>query len=213
LNFLREVSITGSFVIAITYIVMFFILKGNGFNPGEVWGYAGGTTGIFTYIFTKAIYFGVGVTILLLGVRMLIAEIIPAFKGIAEKVVPGAIPALDCPLLFPFAPNALIIGFIVAMITSTLTILLTAGMFPTVIIPLTFTCFFEIGCAAIISNAQGGIRGCIIGTAVAGIVMVFLVGFGSYFFGHTINNWMLVYGGQDFSLWGIVEGLIARLIA
>lgn len=211
LNFLREVSITGSLVIAVTYLVMYVILRANGFQPGQVWGYAGGSSGIFTYIFTKSISFGVGVTILLLGVRLLIAEIIPAFKGIAEKVVPGAIPALDCPLLFPFAPNALIIGFIVAMITSSITILLTAGMFPTVIIPLTFTCFFEIGCAAIISNAQGGIRGCIIGTAAAGVVMVFLVGFGSYFFGHTINNWMLVYGGQDFSLWGIIEGAAARL--
>ena len=32
------------------------------------------------------------------------------------------------------------------------------------------------------------------------------------FFGNTIGNWMLVYGGQDFSLWGIVEGFIARLL-
>lgn len=212
LGFLREVSITGSIVICLTYIVMFFILKANGLVPGEVWGYAGGTTGIFTFIFTKAIYFGVGVTIMLLGVRMLISEIVPAFKGIAEKIVPGAIPALDCPVIFNFAPNALIIGFIVAMITSTITIILTAGMFPTVIIPLTFTCFFEIGCASIIGNATGGIRGCIVGAALSGIIMVFLVGFGSYFFGNTINNWMLVYGGQDFSLWGIVEGAIARLI-
>ena len=45
------------------------------------------------------------------------------------------------------------------------------------------------------------------------LVMVFLVGFGSYFFNNTIQPWMLVYGGQDFSLWGILEGLIARLIA
>ena len=187
-------------------------MKANGLVPGEVWGYAGGKTGIFTFIFTKAIYFGVGVTIMLLGVRMLIAEIVPAFKGIAEKVVPGAIPALDCPVIFNCAPNALIIGFIVAMITSTITIILTAGMFPTVIIPLTFTCFFEIGCASIIGNATGGIRGCIVGAALSGIIMVFLVGFGSYFFGNTINNWMLVYGGQDFSLWGIVEGAIARLL-
>ena len=109
--------------------------------------------------------------------------------------------------------NALIIGFIVAMITSIVTIILTAGMFPTVIIPLTFTCFFEIGCASIIGNATGGVRGCIIGAAVSGIIMVLLVGFGSYFFNNTIQSWMLVYGGQDFSLWGIVEGLIARLIA
>ncbi|NLM61768.1 MAG: PTS ascorbate transporter subunit IIC [Clostridiales bacterium] len=213
LGFLREVSITGSIVICLTYIVMALILMANGFVPGEVWGYAGGNTSIFTYIFTKSVYFGVGVTVMLLGVRMLIAEIVPAFQGIAEKVVPGAIPALDCPVVFSYAPNALIVGFIVAMITSTITIILTAGMFPTVIIPLTFTCFFEIGTAAIVGNATGGIRGCIIGAALSGVIMIFLVGFGSYFFGNTINNWMLVYGGQDFSLWGIIEGLIARLIA
>ena len=213
LGFLREVSITGSIVIALTYIVMAIILKVNGFNPGEVWGYAGGSTGIFTYIFTHAIYFGVGVTVMLQGVRMLIAEIIPAFKGIADKFVPGAIPALDCPVIFGYAPNALTLGFIVAMITSIITIIITAGMFPTVIIPLTFTCLFEIGCASIIGNATGGVRGTIIGAAVSGVVMVLLVGFGAYFFSNTIQSWMLVYGGQDFSLWGIIEGLIARLLA
>ena len=212
INFLKEVSITGSIVICLTYIVMSFILKANGFVPGEVWSFAGGSTSAFTYIFTKSIYFGVGVTVMLLGVRMLIAEIVPAFKGIADKVVPGAIPALDCPVLFNYAPNALIIGFVVAMITSTITIILTAGMFPTVIIPLTFTCFFEIGTAAIIGNGTGGIRGAVVGAAVSGVIMVFLVGLGSYFFSNTINNWMLVYGGQDFSLWGIVTGLIARII-
>ncbi len=213
LGFLREVSITGSIVIALTYIVMMFILSANGLVPADVWGYAGLNTGAFTYIFTKSLYFGAGVTVMLLGVRMLIAEIVPAFKGIADKVVPGAIPALDCPVLFNYAPNALIIGFIVAMITSTITIILTAGMFPTIIIPLTFTCFFEIGTAAIIGNGTGGIRGAVVGAAVSGIIMVFLVGFGSYFFMDTINNWMLVYGGQDFSLWGIITGSIARLLA
>lgn len=213
LGFLREVSITGSIVICLTYIVMAIILKVNGFDPAVVWGYAGGTTGIFTYVFTHSIYFGVGVTVMLQGVRMLIGEIVPAFKGIAEKVVPGAIPALDCPVIFGYAPNALILGFIVAMVTSIITIIMTAGMFPTVIIPLTFTCFFEIGCASIIGNATGGVKGCIIGAAVSGIIMVFLVGFGAYFFNNTIQSWMLVYGGQDFSLWGIIEGFIARLIA
>lgn len=213
LNFLREISITGSLVICLTYLVMSFVLKSNGLVPGEVWGYAGTSTGAFTFIFTKSIYFGVGVTVMLLGVRMLIAEIVPAFKGIADKVVPGAIPALDCPVIFNYAPNALIIGFIVAMITSTITIILTAGTFPTVIIPLTFTCFFEIGTAAIIGNGTGGVRGAVIGAAVSGVIMVFLVGFGSYFFSNTINNWMLVYGGQDFSLWGILTGLIAKLIS
>ena len=211
LGFLREVPITGSIVIAITYIVMIFVLKGNGLDAMEVWG----TDQLFTYIFTHAIYFGVGMTIMLQGVRMVIAEIVPAFKGIAEKVVPGAIPALDCPVIFGTAPNALIIGFIVSMITSTITIIIVdgAGMFSPAIVPLVSTCFFEIGCASIIGNATGGVRGCIIGSAVCGIIMVFLVGFGNLFFQNTISNWLLVFGGQDFSLWGAAVGAVARLLA
>ena len=215
LGFLREISITGSIAIAITYVVMFFILQANGYDPAVVWGYAEGSTGIFTYIFTHAIYFGVGMTIMLQGVRMLIAEIVPAFQGIAEKVVPDAIPALDCPVIFPYAPNALLIGFIVALIASTATILITGsmGIFPTVVIPLISTCFFEIGCATIVANAEGGIRGAIVGAAISGIIAVLLVGFGAYFFNNTIQSWMLVYGGQDFDLWGMVCGAVARLIA
>ena len=215
LGFLREIAITGSFTIAITYIVMYFILVANGQDPAVVWGYAEGKTGIFTYIFTHAIYFGVGITVMLQGVRMLIAEIVPAFQGIAEKVVPDAIPALDVPVIFPYAPNALLIGFIVAMVTSCATILVTGatGIFPTVVIPLISTCFFEIGCASIVGNATGGVRGAIIGAAVSGIIAVFLVGFGAYFFNNTIQQWMLVYGGQDFDLWGTVVGAVAKLIA
>lgn len=215
LGFLREIAITGSFTIAITYIVMYFILVANGQDPAVVWGFAEGKTGIFTYIFTHAIYFGVGITVMLQGVRMLIAEIVPAFQGIAEKIVPDAIPALDVPVIFPYAPNALLIGFIVAMVTSCATILVTGatGIFPTVVIPLISTCFFEIGCASIVGNATGGVRGAIVGAAVSGIIAVFLVGFGAYFFNNTIQQWMLVYGGQDFDLWGMVVGAVAKLIA
>jgi PTS system ascorbate-specific IIC component len=215
LGFLREIAITGSFAIALTYLVMYFILLANGQDPAVVWGYAEGSTGIFTYIFTHAIYFGVGITIMLQGVRMLIAEIVPAFQGIAEKLVPGAIPALDVPVIFPCAPNALLIGFIVAMITSIVTILITGsmGIFPTVVIPLISTCFFEIGCASIVGNATGGVRGAVVGSAVSGVIAVLLVGFGAYFFNNTIQSWMLVFGGQDFDLWGMLVGAIARLIA
>ena len=215
LGFLREIAITGSFAIALTYLVMYFILLANGQDPAVVWGYAEGSTGIFTYIFTHAIYFGVGITIMLQGVRMLIAEIVPAFQGIAEKLVPGASPALDVPVIFPCAPNALLIGFIVAMITSIVTILITGsmGIFPTVVIPLISTCFFEIGCASIVGNATGGVRGAVVGAAVSGVIAVLLVGFGAYFFNNTIQSWMLVFGGQDFDLWGMLVGAIARLIA
>ncbi|MCV5633156.1 hypothetical protein OFN23_33930, partial [Escherichia coli] len=52
----------------------------------------------------QSLTFAAGVYIILAGVRMVIAEIVPAFKGIADKLVKDAKPALDCPTVFPFAP-------------------------------------------------------------------------------------------------------------
>ena len=49
-------------------------------------------------------------------VRLIVGEIVPAFRGIAEKLVPGAIPAIDCPVVFPYAPNAVLIGFLVSFL-------------------------------------------------------------------------------------------------
>lgn len=214
LAFLKEISITGGVVVALTYVVMTVLMYMNGIDGAAVFGLASASK-LFSHILLMAFTFGAGLTVLLLGVRMVIAEIVPAFKGFSDKIVPGAIPALDCPMLFAYAPNALVIGFITAMITSVITIILTSsmGIFQTVVLPLTITCFFELGTAAIIGNATGGVRGAILGSAVGGVIMVFLVGFGAPFFMNTINQWLLVFGGQDFSIWGIIAGLFARLFA
>ena len=209
LAFLKEIPITGSLVIGLTYVVIYFVMKANGVDPSAVWGYG---DQIFTYIFTHAMYFGVGLVIMLQGIRLEISEILAAFKGFSDKAVPNAIPALDCPTIFNYGPNALLIGFLTSMVTSIITIILTYGMFPTVVIPLTVTCFFEIGCASIVGNAYGGIRGCVLTAAVSGIIMVFLVGYGAYFFNNTVQPMLLSFGGQDFSLWGIIVGAISKLL-
>ena len=51
---------------------------------------------------TSGLSFAGGVYIILSGVRLIVGEIVPAFRGIAMKLVPNAIPALDCPVLFPY---------------------------------------------------------------------------------------------------------------
>lgn len=56
-----------------------------------------GSQNYLMYAFLQSIQFVVGIYVLLAGVRLLLGEIVPAFRGIAMKLVPGAIPALDCP--------------------------------------------------------------------------------------------------------------------
>lgn len=65
---------------------------------------AGVATSVGNYLMkavTQSLQFGISVAVILFGVRTILGELVPAFQGIAAKVVPGAIPALDCPIVFP----------------------------------------------------------------------------------------------------------------
>jgi ascorbate PTS system EIIC component len=208
LEFLREITITSSLVVFIVYMVISIII---GYKQApEVYGT---TKGVFIYSLMQGAFFGAGLTVLLQGVRMMLSEIIPAFKGISDKLIPNAVPALDCPIIFPFAPNAVLIGFIVSMITSTITLIIigATGIFPFVILPLTLTCFFEIGTSAVIANGTGGLRGAILGSSVAGVIMILLVAFSIPFLQNTSSDWIIIFGGNDFSLWAIISGIIADI--
>ncbi len=207
LSFFREISITGSIVILLLYLVVGFVYRTSLSEMGE---------NVFFYALGKGLTFGAGLTFLLLGVRMLIGQIVPAFEGISSKVVKGALPAYDAPILFNYRPNAAIIGFLVALVCSSVVLVLcnVFHVFGTVVlIPLIVTCFFECGAAAVIAEGQGGLRGAIIGTAVASVVMVGLVGVAAMLFSHTVQYWMLVSGGNDFSLFGSIAVYINRLLA
>lgn len=205
LSFFREISVTGAIVLFIMYLIMALIA------PEIV---AEGENAFFTAV-TQGISFGAGLIIMLHGVRMLINQIVPAFQGISEKVIPGAVPAFDVPILFNYRPNAVIIGFIVAMITSTIMILIanTTNLFGVILIPLVVTSFFEMGGAAIIGEGQGGLKGSIIGTIVSAVVMVGIMGVSVVIYETTIRNWMLIFGGNDFSLFGPIASWIAELLS
>lgn len=204
LSFFREISITGGLVMFIVDVVVGIIApslipKGNN---------------LVMFSINQGLTFGAGLLILLYGVRLLINQIVPAFQGIAEKVVPGAKPAFDVPILFNYRPNAVIIGFLTAMITSTILVVVANSMhlFSVLIVPLVITSFFECGGAAVIGEGQGGVRGAIIGTAVASIVMVALVGLSAMVLGSTIRNWILIFGGNDLSLWSMISAGIGKLL-
>ena len=207
LSFFREIAITGGIVIFILYLIVGFVYSGTLAEMGK---------NVFFYALERGLIFGAGLTILLLGVRTLIGQIVPAFEGISSKLIKNAVPAYDAPILFNYRPNAAIIGFLVSLVVSSI-VLVLCNIFNVfsgvVLIPLVVTCFFECGAAAVIAEGQGGLRGAVIGTAVASVIMVGLVGVSAMLFSTTVQTWMLLSGGNDFSLFGIIARLLCRLLA
>ena len=60
---------------------------------------------LFIFAIVGGLTFAVGVAIVYAGVRMILADLIPAFQGIAMKLIPNAVPAVDCAVFFPYAPD------------------------------------------------------------------------------------------------------------
>jgi len=133
-----------------------------------------GHTDYMVYAFLQAIQFVVGVYVLLSGVRLMLGEIVPAFRGIAMKLVPDAIPALDCPVLFPYAPNAVIVGFVTTTIGSVIAMFVLPTFGLAMILPGMLTNFFAGGTAGIFGNVTGGKRGAIIGGIAHGFFITLL---------------------------------------
>lgn len=169
LNFLRDSSVA----IALTMMVLFLVLvcaAGKSFVEGTL--SAGQNYIIFAII--QSLTFAAGVYIILAGVRMVIAEIVPAFKGIADKLVKDAKPALDCPTVFPFAPNAVIVGFLASFTAGLVSMFLCPLFGLSVIVPGLVPHFFCGATAGVYGNITGGRRGAVTGAFAHGLLISFL---------------------------------------
>lgn len=100
--------------------------------------------------------FAVGVTVVYSGVRMILSDLIPAFQGIARKVIPNAIPAVDCAVFFTYAQTSVIIGFIFSFIGGIVGMLILGFSGAILIIPGLVPHFFCGATAGIYGNATGG---------------------------------------------------------
>ncbi|WP_324023391.1 PTS ascorbate transporter subunit IIC [Aeromonas caviae] len=163
----------------------------------------------FMFSLMQSITFAAGVYVILQGVRMVIAEIVPAFKGISDKLVPNAKPALDCPIVFPYAPNAVLIGFLSSFAAGLVGMVLLYLLGLTVIIPGVVPHFFVGAAAGVFGNATGGRRGALLGAFANGLLITFLPVFllpvlGDLGFANT------TFSDADFGVVGILLGLIVR---
>lgn len=176
------------------------------------------------YAFIQAITFVAGVYVLYAGVRLLLQELVPAFQGIAMRLVPNAKPALDCPVLFPYAPNAVIIGFLATTVGSVIGMLVFPMFGMAMILPGLLTNFFAGGTAGIFGNAIGGRRGAMIGGVVHGLFITFLpailiplletYGFvGVTFSDSDVISTGLLLGNAFNGNWLFVFGFVAFIVA
>lgn len=213
LGFLRENTISIALAMFLCYIIVAGVAVFA--SPKEAAGIIGDNNWLI-YSVTQSITFSAGIYIVLAGVRMLINEIVPAFKGISEKLVPNARPALDCPIVFPFAPNAVLIGFFCSFIggiaaLAILALMGNAGIAAAIVLPGAVLHFFCGATAGVCGNATGGLKGCVVGAFVHGVVATFLIA-GMFPVMKAMGYANTSYSDTDFTIVGIVFGNLANFV-
>lgn len=204
LGFLRDSLVSTGLIMLIIFLVPALFL------PAASRAALGGATNWFIHLFIQSLIFSAGVAVVIYGVRVILGEIIPAFAGIAEKIVPDAKPALDIPVVFPFGANSVIIGFLSSFVAGVIMLLLMGPIGLAAIVPGLVPHFFVGGGAGVIGNAFGGRRGAVIGGFVNGVIIslgaaLLIPAMGML----GLEN--VTYGDADFQWVGILIGFIGKL--
>lgn len=207
LSFLRDSSISISITMIIIYLIM-AICAGQDYVESQL----SAGQNYLVYSIIQAITFAAGVFIILQGVRLILAEIVPAFTGFSEKLVPNARPALDCPVVYPYAPNAVLIGFLFSFLGGLVGLFLLGQMKMVLILPGVVPHFFTGATAGVFGNATGGRRGAMLGAFANGLLITFLPVLllpvlGALGFANT------TFSDADFGVVGIVLGNMARFMS
>lgn len=204
LGFLRESMVATGLLMLIIFLIPALFL-----SP-DARAALGGDANWFVFLLQQALIFASGVAVVIYGVRVILGEVIPAFAGIAEKIVPDAKPALDIPVVFPFGENSVIIGFLSSFVAGIIMLFVMRPLGLAAIIPGLVPHFFVGGGAGVIGNAFGGRRGAVIGGFVNGVI----ISLGAALLLPALGLLGLenaTYGDADFQWVGILISLIGRL--
>ena len=151
-----------------------FVIIGLVVGQGQVETLSGSQNWV-VFLIMEGLKFAAGVSVMLSGVRMFLNSIIPAFKGISEKLIPNSVPALDCPVFYPFSPSGAMFGFLGSIPAGIIVCLLTVALSSSVVVfPSPIILFFD-GCTVgVFGNKYGGWKGALL----AGFVSSFIAHLG-----------------------------------
>lgn len=213
LEFLRDSNVITALTMGILFFVGAVILMTKGTPGADELIAQSGDQNFIIYSIIQSLTFAGGIAVVLLGVKMFIGEIVPAFNGIATKLVPGAKPALDCPVVFTFAPNAVILGFLGAFAGALIWLVILGNVVAYVFVPTMIVLFFHGATAGVFGNATGGVRGALIG----GFVTATVVAWGQYLtvkflIDSTIPDTAMWAADSDMFVLGPIVKAIAQLL-
>lgn len=204
LSFFRDNLVSTAVAMLVVYLV-FAVIAG----PSFVGGLAGDQNP-FVFAIIQALTFAAGVWIILVGVRMILGEIVPAFEGISQRLIPNAVPALDIPVIFPYAPTAVPIGFMASAAAGVISLPILGPLGLALILPGMVPHFFTGGGAGVFGNATGGRRGAVVGAFANGLIITFLPAILLAYLG-ALGLQNTTFGDADFAWVGILLGSLAGI--
>jgi PTS system ascorbate-specific IIC component len=221
LRFLRDSMVATALSMVLIYLVMSVVLlaKAGQDVAFRAFGTEGAAaTDLGNYLMKsvmQGLQFGIAVAVILFGVRTILGELVPAFQGIANKLVPGAVPSLDAPIVFPYAQNAVLIGFLSSFVGGLLSLGLLTWIFNpafglALVLPGLVPHFFTGGAAGVYGNATGGRRGAVVGAFLNGVLITFLPALLLKVLG-AFGEENTTFGDADFGWFGAIVGNVAKV--
>ena len=103
LNFLQDSIVATALVMLLSVIVIFFLVGEEQINWLRMEAYKQASyKNNIVFALWIAFTLTANIVVLLYGVRMFVGELMMSFKGISEKLLPGAVAGVDCAAIFGF---------------------------------------------------------------------------------------------------------------
>ena len=176
LNILQDNVIATALVMFLSVAIIFLVIGSKNIDwlRGPEGLAQGGLTNNLVFLFWITITLTANIYVLLAGVRMFVGEIMMSFKGISEKLLPGAVAGVDCAATFAFAPKSVVLGLVFGTVGQVLGLLgLIVFKTPIFLIPGFIPLFFDNATIAIFANKFGGWKAAGVICTLNGFVQIF----------------------------------------
>ncbi len=162
------------------------------------------------YLIEKCLTFVVYLNIIILGIKMFVGELTEAFTGISQKILRGAIPAVDIAATFGFTEGSVVtLGFLFGGLGSVIAIIISVLLKSPILAIVGFIpMFFDNGGIATFANNKGGLKAVIVSALIVGMVHVFGGGLYAYYYG--FSNFGGAAANFDIAVWHTLMGVIMK---